>query len=79
MSGSLDTIDITDERVKIITQYHQFKDLMFEIADTAGIDMSKMDNIHRHFVVNVILRNFLGDESYNKYVENFKTYPNQLN
>lgn len=76
MSGSL---EITDERVKIILQYHQLKDLLFEIADTADLDLSSMDDNYRHLIANGILRNFLGDESYNKYVENFKLPSNRLN
>jgi hypothetical protein len=76
MSGSL---EITDDRVKVIQQYHQLKDLLFEIANTADVDIAKMDDEHRHLAANVILRNFLGEQSYNKYVENFKLLSNQLN
>ena len=76
-SGSL--TEITDERVKIIQQYHQLKDLLFEIADTANVDLSNIDELHRHLSANVVLRNFLGDESYNKYVENFRLPSNLMN
>lgn len=75
-SGSL---DITDERVKVIQQYHALKDLLFEIAVTADGDLSKMNDIQRHLAANVILRNFLGDETYNKYIENLKIPSNHLN
>ena len=76
-SGSL--TEITDERVKIIQQYHQLKDLLFEIADTADVDLTNIDDLHRHLSANVVLRNFLGDISYNKYVENLKLPSNQMN
>jgi hypothetical protein len=76
LSGSL---EIPDEKVKVITQYHQLKDLIFEIADTAGLDMSKMNDEHRHLAANVVLRNFLGEESYNKYVDNLRLLSNQKN
>jgi len=76
LSGSL---HITDDRIKVIKQYHQLKDLLFEIAESANVDLSKMDDVHRDLAANIILRNFLGDESYNKYVENLKLPSNQLN
>jgi hypothetical protein len=76
MSGSL---EITDDRVKIIQQYHQLKDLMFEIADMAGVDLSRLNDEHHHLATNIILRNFLGEESYNKYIENLKLPTNQMN
>lgn len=74
-----DSLEITDTKVKAIKQYHALKDLIFEIADTAGVDISNLNDLHRHFAANILLRNFLGDESYNKYVEYFKIYSNQLN
>lgn len=76
-SGS--EIKITDERVKVIQQYHQLKDLIFEIADTAGADLSKLDEVHRDLAANILLRNFLGEESYNKYVNNLRLPSNQIN
>jgi hypothetical protein len=79
MSGSLANIVITDDKVKAIQQYHALKELLYEIADLAQVDLTNINDLHRHISANVVLRNFLGDESYNKYAENFKTFPNQLN
>ena len=76
MSGS---IEFTDNNVKIITQYYELRNLLFEIADTAEIDLSKMDAVHRELATNIILRNFLGEESYNKYVNNLGLTSTQMN
>ena len=79
MSGSVKLINITDERTKIIYQYNQFADILFDIAESAGINLDGLDEYSKIYAVNTLLRNFLGDEKYNSYIDNLKMPYNYKN
>jgi len=67
-TGSVTAMVVTDETAKAIEQFHDFKYIIKEISESAGVDLNDQES----FAMPVILlRNLLGEDK-------FKVYMNKL-